>query len=288
MHDEEASREQLLLEIKRLRGEVKALKLEKADLEILLETITTHADTILETLHTTTLQLHESNQQLQVEIAERQRTEAALKTAQTELQSLLAILSRDKADLEIILETTTQHGDLIEDLLHNQCIRDPLTGLYNRRCLQEFLDREIERAHQQNEPLSIIMLDIDHFKRFNDIFGHQAGDLVLQEVSRLLQRNIRNSEIACRYGGEELMLILPQTGLEVSRQRAEQLREGVKQLNAEYLYQSLGAITVSLGVACFPDHGQTGAEMIRAADVALYRAKTLGRDRVVTAHPVRN
>lgn len=280
---EEPSREQLLEEIEKLRLEVDTLKREKADLEILLETTTAHADHIVEMLQATSLQLHESNKQLQAEIAERQRTEAALRASQTELQSLLAVVSRDKADLEIMLETATQHGDLIEELLHNQCIRDSLTGLFNRRFVGDFLERELNRSLREQQALGVIMFDIDHFKRFNDTFGHDAGDIVLAEVGRFLQQNIFNSDIACRYGGEEFMLILPETDLEDTKQRAEQLRDGIKHLKLEYLHQPLGGITISLGVACFPEHATTDAELIQVADVALYRAKALGRDRVVTA-----
>jgi diguanylate cyclase (GGDEF)-like protein len=285
---EESSREQLLEEIENLRLEVDTLKREKADLEILLDTATAHADYIVEMLQATSIQLHESNQQLQTEIAERQRTEAALRASQTELQSLLAIVSRDKADLEIMLETATQHGDLIEQLLHNQCIRDPLTGLFNRRFVGDFLEREFNSSLREQQALGVIMFDIDHFKRFNDTFGHDAGDVVLAEVGRFLQQNICNSDIACRYGGEEFMLILPETNLEDTKQRAEQLRDGIKHLKLEYLHQPLGSITVSLGVACFPEHGSNGAELIQVADVALYRAKALGRDRIFTAKCLNN
>ncbi|GET39743.1 GGDEF domain-containing protein [Microseira wollei] len=280
---EEPSIEELLEEIENLRLEVDTLKREKADLEILLDTTTAHADSIVEMLHAMSLQLHESNKKLQAEIAERQRTETALRSSQSELESLLAIVSRDKADLEIMLETTIQHGDLIEELLHNQCIRDPLTGLFNRRFVGNFLERELNRSLREQQALGVIMFDIDHFKRFNDTFGHDAGDVVLAEVGRFLQHSISNSDIACRYGGEEFMLILPETDWENTEQRAEQLRDGIKHLKLQYMHQPLGGITVSLGVACFPEHGTSGAELIQVADLALYRAKALGRDRVVTA-----
>lgn len=280
---EEPSREQLLEQIQRLRLEVETLNREKADLEILLDNTTAHADNIVEMLHAKSLQLHESNKQLQAEIAERQRTETILRASQTELQSLLAIVKRDKEDLEIMLETATQHGDLIEEFLHNQCIRDSLTGLFNRRFVGDFLERELHRSLHQHQALGMIMFDIDHFKRFNDTFGHDAGDAVLAEVGRFLQQNICNSDIACRYGGEEFILILPAASLEETFQRAELVRDGIKHLKLEYLHQPLGRITISLGVACFPDHCKTGAELIQVADVALYRAKALGRDRIVTA-----
>ncbi len=276
MEEEQLSREQLLLEIKKLRWELEEVRREKADLEILLETTTSHADTVAALLH-------ESNQQLQAEIAERVRTEVALKTTQAELQSLLTRVSSDKADLEIILETTMAHADLVEDILHNECIRDPLTGLFNRRYLREFLVRELDHAQLHHLPLGLIMIDIDHFKRVNDTFGHDAGDLVLQEVSRLLQQSLHHSDIGCRYGGEELVVILPDTSLLETRKRAEQLRQEVKQLKINYLNEAVSGLAISLGIACFPEHGQTEIELIKAADAALYQAKALGRDRVVVA-----
>ncbi|MDF0554766.1 diguanylate cyclase [Kamptonema sp. UHCC 0994] len=268
------SREKLILEIEQLRQELQEIKGEKMQLNILLEAACARADAV-EVL------LRESNQQLQAEIADRDRAEVAMKEAQAELQSIQTTMSIDKADMEMILEATIEHGDFVENLLHDQCIRDPVTGLFNRRYLKEFLAREIERSTQAQESLGIIMLDIDYFKRFNDTFGHDAGDLVLQELSLFLQGQVHNSEIVCRYGGEEFILILPESSLEDARQRAEQVRLGVKHLNLKYHGQSLDTITVSLGIACFPEHGKTGTEAIGAADAALYRAKAQGRDRVV-------
>jgi diguanylate cyclase (GGDEF)-like protein/PAS domain S-box-containing protein len=171
---------------------------------------------------------------------------------------------------------------LYESLQH-QSIRDPLTGLFNRRYLEESLTREIHRASRDRQSLGIIMLDVDHFKRFNDTFGHDAGDAVLRELGLFLKKYIRSSDIACRYGGEEFMLILPEASLEQTKLRAEQVREGIKHLNMQHHRQPLGGITLSLGVAVFPDCGLTGEAVIRAADAALYRAKIQGRDRVETA-----
>jgi diguanylate cyclase (GGDEF)-like protein/PAS domain S-box-containing protein len=167
----------------------------------------------------------------------------------------------------------------LRELLRHQSIRDPLTSLFNRRYMEESLAREIHRCERKHQPLGIIMLDVDHFKRFNDTFGHDAGDAVLRELGMFLQRHIRSSDIACRYGGEELMLILPETSLDIIQNRAEQIRQGVKHLQVQH-DQQLGAITLSLGVACFPEHGLTGEAVIRAADAALYRAKKEGRDAV--------
>ncbi len=168
----------------------------------------------------------------------------------------------------------------LREKLEHQSIRDPLTGLFNRRYMEESLEREIQRCDRKRLSLGIIMLDVDHFKRFNDTFGHEAGDSVLKEIGQFLQKYVRGSDIACRYGGEEFMLILPEGSLEVTSKRAEQLREGIKHLNLNYRHEPLGQITLSLGVAGFPDHGITGREVIREADAALYRAKREGRDAV--------
>ncbi|MCT7960102.1 diguanylate cyclase [Laspinema sp. D1] len=171
----------------------------------------------------------------------------------------------------------------LRETLHTQSIRDSLTGLFNRRYLEETLERELQRAHRQDQSLGVVMIDIDHFKHFNDSFGHDAGDAVLRQVGELLMKNIRGSDIACRYGGEELTLILPDATLSETYRRAEQIREAIKNLVLEHRGELLGIITASLGIACFPTAGVTGDDLIRAADMALYRAKALGRDRVVTA-----
>ena len=171
----------------------------------------------------------------------------------------------------------------LREELHAQSIRDPLTGLFNRRYLEESLKQQIHFARRKKQPLGMIMLDVDYFKRFNDTYGHDAGDLVLQKIAAYLQNHIRGSDIACRYGGEEMMIILPEASLENTRQRAEQLRSGIKGLNIRHNKQSLGKITVSLGVSAYPEHGSSSQELFEAADSALYQAKAQGRDRVITA-----
>ncbi len=171
----------------------------------------------------------------------------------------------------------------LRETLHHQSVRDGLTGLFNRRYMEESLAREIRRSDRKGQPLSIIMLDVDHFKRINDTFGHDAGDAVLREIGRLLQRYVRGSDIACRYGGEEFTLILPEASLSVTLRRAEQIRAAVKQLNIECSGNLLGALAVSMGVACFPDHGREPETILKAADTALYQAKQQGRDRAIAA-----
>jgi diguanylate cyclase (GGDEF)-like protein len=168
----------------------------------------------------------------------------------------------------------------LQDTLRSQSIRDPLTGLFNRRYMEESLEREMRRAGRGRHPVGIIMLDLDHFKRFNDTFGHEAGDTLLREVGAVLQRSIRGEDIACRYGGEEFTLIMPEASLLDAAQRAEQLREAIRSMNIHHRRQQLGPVTISLGVAIYPDHGPTGDAVLRAADAALYQAKARGRDRV--------
>jgi diguanylate cyclase (GGDEF)-like protein len=171
----------------------------------------------------------------------------------------------------------------LRDSLRQQSIRDSLTGLFNRRYLEEALSLEIQRAKRNNSPFSVIMIDLDHFKRFNDTHGHEAGDVVLQTLGGFLQRHVRGGDIVCRYGGEEFTLVLPGSTLALAQQRAEELSEGVRSLHVDFNGSSLGPLSLSAGVATFPNHGE-GAEMIlQAADVALYRAKSEGRDRVIVA-----
>ena len=171
----------------------------------------------------------------------------------------------------------------VRDSLHEQSIRDPLTGLYNRRFLEEFLSRELVRADRKKHPLSVIAVDIDHFKRINDSLGHGAGDIVLRRVGLLLQGFVRQSDIACRVGGEEFSVLLPEATMPIAAQRAEDIRKAVQELKLTYEDHDLSGITISLGVAAYPDHGATPDALIRAADQALYEAKYRGRDRVASA-----
>ena len=171
----------------------------------------------------------------------------------------------------------------LRDTLRQQSLRDPLTGLYNRRFLEEYLVHEKVRATRKNRPLSVIMLDIDHFKRVNDTFGHDAGDAVLRRMGLVLQGHVRGSDIACRIGGEEFALLLPEASLIIAYQRAERILDTVRHMQIKHRGQVLGAITVSLGVAAFPKHGDTPEALIRAADQALYQAKQSGRNKLASA-----
>ena len=172
----------------------------------------------------------------------------------------------------------------LRETLQNQSIRDSLTGLFNRRYLEEFLTKEIYRATRNQYSVGIIMIDIDHFKQFNDTLGHDAGDFVLQEIGKLLKNIIRASDVACRYGGEEMTLILPESSLEDTYLKAEKVREAIAELKLNYEGKNIEGLTASFGVACFPDQGITGNSVIQAADAALYRAKAAGRNQVIVAN----
>lgn len=167
--------------------------------------------------------------------------------------------------------------------LRAQSIRDELTGLYNRRFFEEALERELHRAGRLGKPLSLLFFDIDHFKRFNDTWGHEGGDAVLRELGGLVRSMFRTEDCGCRYGGEEFVLILIDAGLENARAKADQLRSAVHQLRVRFRHQLLDPVTLSVGVACTTEQGLTGSALIAAADEALYAAKRAGRDRVECA-----
>ena len=149
--------------------------------------------------------------------------------------------------------------------LQAQSIRDPLTGLFNRRYLEEFFHQEIHRAQRNEYSVGVIMIDIDHFKRFNDTLGHDGGDFILKEVGQLLKDAVRASDVS----------------LEIACQRAEWIRNAIAQLRLVYNGSAIDTVTASFGVACFPDHGATVNAVIKTADHALYRAKDGGRNQVV-------
>jgi diguanylate cyclase (GGDEF)-like protein/PAS domain S-box-containing protein len=171
----------------------------------------------------------------------------------------------------------------LRETLQKQAMRDPLTGLFNRRYLEETLDRELHRARRQEAQMGVVMIDLDRFKTFNDTYGHVAGDALLSALANVLTTGIRSEDIACRYGGEEFLLLMPGASLAITRDRAETLRQEVKNLQVNYQGRFLKSTTISIGVAIFPDHGHTAEEVIAAADAALYRAKQAGRDRVEIA-----
>jgi diguanylate cyclase (GGDEF)-like protein/PAS domain S-box-containing protein len=171
----------------------------------------------------------------------------------------------------------------LREVLRTQSIRDPLTGLFNRRYMEESLERELRRAARNQQTVALLMLDIDHFKRFNDTFGHQAGDTLLRSLGDFLCQRTRGQDVACRFGGEEFALILAGATSEDAVKRSELLREELQQLSVSHAGQILGRITFSIGVAAYPINAVSAEQLIRAADDALYRAKAEGRDRIRVA-----
>ena len=169
----------------------------------------------------------------------------------------------------------------LREKLREEAIHDPLTGLFNRRYLEETLPRELHRARRRNSPLCVAMLDLDDFKLFNDRFGHDAGDSLLRELGRVLREKLRKSDISCRYGGEEFVVVLPDSSLADAEQRMQQLRVQIKELQIRHGDQKLGSLTVSAGVAQADEHSSNPSELLRAADEALYAAKNAGRDCVI-------
>ena len=166
------------------------------------------------------------------------------------------------------------------EVLRAQAVRDPLTGLFNRQYLDETLLRELRRSRRTRSPLSVAMLDIDHFKIFNDTYGHAAGDEVLRALGKLLRDTVRASDIACRYGGEEFVLVLIDADLAAALPSVERICHHIKRKQCSYQGQVLPAITVSAGLAQYPVHGTSPEALLGAADKALYAAKNAGRDRI--------
>lgn len=174
---------------------------------------------------------------------------------------------------------------MLQQQLAEQANRDPLTGLYNRRYLDSTLERELARCKREGQPISLILIDIDHFKRINDTYGHQAGDKVLQQLGLRLGSLARAGDIACRYGGEEFLLLMPTMTLETARERAEDLREGFGSTAVAFGEFEI-LTTLSIGISVYPGNGTSPDELIRSADRALYRAKHQGRNCTEIAHAV--
>ncbi len=201
------------------------------------------------------------------DITDRIRAEEALRQANEEMSAQLSEIQA------------------LQVQLREHAVRDVLTGLFNRRYMQETLDREISRAARGDYPLSLVMIDIDYFKKVNDSYGHKAGDLVLQAMGKLLLAHTRQMDVACRFGGEEFLLILPTAPLEIAQQRAEYLRQRISNLAVDFADEILH-ITVSVGVATYPAHGSDSDTLLYASDNALYLAKQAGRNTIQTAIPL--
>jgi diguanylate cyclase (GGDEF)-like protein len=205
-------------------------------------------------------------------------TKDALARAETELGQRKLI----EEALNIANQKLSQRVDEVEYLqqeLREQAVRDSLTGLYNRRYLDDALDRELVRAKRDQNPLSFLMIDVDHFKTVNDTHGHRFGDQILTQLAGLLSSHARGSDIVCRYGGEEFLVLLPGTDADFSRSRAEEIRQKAEVLIG-HLEGKVVHVTLSIGIAVFPDHGQDRNDVVSKADDALYQSKREGRNRV--------
>ena len=206
----------------------------------------------------------------------------------------LLVISNDTQDGARFIEIANElYGSLAEiigsklanlqlqESLRQLSILDPLTGLYNRRFMEEYLDRETARAQRSSSTLAVALLDLDHFKKVNDTYGHQAGDLLLKKVSKILSSFRQGSDVACRYGGEEFLLVLTEINIEKLDRILETILERVRSIKIDCNGESFSGVTISIGVSIFPDDGEITAEIIRNADEALYNAKTRGRNCVV-------
>lgn len=197
------------------------------------------------------------------DITESKQAEKAIKMANEQLRSQIAEIEQ------------------LQKELREQALHDPLTDLYNRRYLKETLERELKRVKREKIPLSVIIIDIDNFKKINDTYGHQVGDEFLKKIADMISSNTRGSDIACRYGGEEYLLVMPGTSVKSAASRAEQLRLECAKIQIPYKNKKL-SVTLSFGVASFPDHSQEAEDIVIKADKALYKSKRSGRNCITT------
>lgn len=213
------------------------------------------------------------------------------RTNQLEGRVILAYDITERKKLEEDLKTANQalqvqlnENESLRIQLQEQAIRDPLTGVFNRRYFAEALDKETARAVREGVPFSLIILDVDHFKKVNDTYGHKCGDLILQSLAKFLQENTRRSDIVCRYGGEEFVILMPDAALNDAHERAELFREQFEAAVEVYEGKQVKS-TFSAGIASFPIHSKSGDTLLNMADMALYQSKEAGRNRVTVYSP---
>jgi len=273
----EQEESQHLAEIVQLRQELETLKQEKQDLQVVLSTIAEHGDTIEAQLYETTLKL-------QAEVIDRQR-------AQVMLQALLGIICKERNDLEIIVQTIMEHGDVVDTQWQQKlgeatllATIDGLTKIANRRRFDEHLESQWHQMVREQEPLSIILCDIDCFKQYNDTYGHPMGDDCLKLVAQALNNTLsRPNDLVARYGGEEFAAILPQTKSSGALRVAERMQAAIARLKIAHAPSSaLPWITLSIGVAStIPSLDRSPRSLLDEADQLLYRAKQQGRNRIL-------
>jgi diguanylate cyclase (GGDEF)-like protein len=267
----------LYAEIARLQTAVQNLEQENADLRIALANTAEHGDLI-------EAQLYETNTKLELEVAERRRTELTLK-------SLVALLSQQRDDLEIMLETLVDHGDSLDaqwqqkvSQAHMLATSDGLTQIANRRRFDEYLEEQWQRMARGRTPLSILLCDIDFFKQYNDTYGHLAGDACLKQVVQALQSAIyRSPDLLARYGGEEFAAILPQTDRDSAVKVAQRMQTAIACLQIPHSGSAISLyVTVSIGIASvIPSEQYSASVLLDESDQQLYYAKHHGRNQIV-------
>lgn len=267
----------LQLQIQGLQAKIARLQEDIQDLQIALTTTSEHGDLI-------EAELYQTNLNLSAEVKQRQRAEATL-------QSLLELICRERDDLEIIIETIMEHGDIVDlqwhQKLYEETLRamsDGLTQVPNRRHFDDHFSHQWKLMRREASSLSIILCDIDYFKQYNDIYGHLAGDDCLRLVAQALNKQIcRPGDLLARYGGEEFVVVLPNTTTESALAIAHMLQRTIADLKIPHAYSDISPyITLSMGVATtIPSPGQSANDLLRRADQRLYLAKQEGRNRIV-------
>ncbi|MDX2232493.1 MAG: diguanylate cyclase [Leptolyngbyaceae cyanobacterium bins.349] len=271
--------EELLSEVHQLRQEVERLKRLNQDLYLSLTTTAEHGDFI-------EAQLQQMNEQLQSEVEERRRAQATLK-------ALLEVISKRKDDLEIVVQTIMEHGDVMDTQWSQKLSEiskiaslDALTQIANRRRFDEHLEYQWKQMARERSPLALILCDIDRFKQFNDAYGHLAGDDCLQKVAIALNHCVnRPSDLVARFGGEEFAAILPYTNIEGAVRVAQRMQEAIARLQIPHVASLVDPhVTLSIGVSGLtPNLEMPSEELIHLADRHLYLAKQQGRNQIVAS-----
>lgn len=225
----------------------------------------------------------ESQPQMTIDVTERKWAEESIPQPNAEVERCVRERTAQLEGVIAKLRQALEEAERLHQELREQCFRDPLTGLFNRRFLDESLRHEVTRASRTQSLVGIVMFDMDNFKHLNDEFGHVVGDAVLREVGELVQANVRAADLACRYGGDEFVIIMPETSFDSARHKGEQLHEQLKFLPSRIREVELPEIEFSMGVAAFPDHGMSEVQLLKSVDAALYRAKEEGGGRIIVA-----